>query len=116
MIKRFARLIQLTLYLFLLATGTTVLAQSNKTGRFQELQLMAQQHPDSVLIILKNLHADAIQNNDNRKAGMSLQQMGQICFNQGHYAQALDFYLHADKVFGQVGNKDLLAENLGKMG
>ncbi|XHR95100.1 hypothetical protein ACFJIV_33570 [Mucilaginibacter sp. UC70_90] len=69
-----------------------------------------------MLIILKKLHADAVRDNDNLTAGLSLQQMGQICFNQGHYAQALDFYLHADKVFGQIGNKDLLAENWGKMG
>lgn len=42
--------------------------------------------------------------------------MGQICYNQGHYAQALDFYLHADKLFSQQKDKDLLAGNLAKMG
>lgn len=116
MIKLYTRLIQLAFYLFVLISGTGVQAQSNKTDRFQQLQSLSQQHPDSVLIILKKLHADAVRDNDNLTAGLSLQQMGQICFNQGHYAQALDFYLHADKVFGQIGNKDLLAENWGKMG
>jgi tetratricopeptide (TPR) repeat protein len=116
MTKIYARLTQLTLCLFLLITSVAALAQSNKTDRFQPLQFLGQQHPDSALIVLKKIHATAVQDNDNRIAGMSLQQMGQICFNQGHYAQALDFYLHADKVFAQLGNKDLLAENLGKMG
>ena len=117
MITLQARQAQLILFLFLfLLSGKVALTQSIKTIRFQEVQLLGQQHPDSALIVLKKIHARAIQDNDNLAAGMSLQQMGQICFNQGHYAQALDFYLHADKIFGQEGNKDMLAGNMSKMG
>jgi tetratricopeptide (TPR) repeat protein len=77
---------------------------------------LSQKHPDSALIILKKLHAAAIDHNDKLNEGLYLQQMGQICYNQGHYAQALDFYLHADKVFSANKNKDMLAANMGDMG
>jgi tetratricopeptide (TPR) repeat protein len=100
----------------LIIINTTAQAQIENNKQFQQLQTLGQQHPDSALILLKKQHAKAVQDNDNQTAGICLQQMGQICFNQGHYAQALDFYLHADKVFGTDGNKDLLAENMAKMG
>ena len=91
-------------------------AQTEKNTQLQQLQSLGQPHPDSALIVLKKAHAKAVQDNDELAAARILQQMGQICFNQGHYAQALDFYLHADKIFAQENNKDLLAENMGKMG
>ncbi|WPU95037.1 hypothetical protein SNE25_05805 [Mucilaginibacter sabulilitoris] len=111
-----AKTTQLVLLLLLLLLNNAALAQVNETRELQQLQSSGQQHPDSALIVLRKIHARAVQDNDNLAAGRSLQQMGQICFNQGHYAQALDFYLHADKIFGQEGNRDLLAENMSKMG
>nr|WP_249665372.1 tetratricopeptide repeat protein [Mucilaginibacter sp. Bleaf8] len=62
------------------------------------------------------MHAEAADKNNALAEGQCLQQMGQICFNQGHYAQALDFYLHADKLFDAVGNKSYLAANMNDMG
>ena len=91
-------------------------AQTSPNEYFERVQMLSQRHPDSALIILKKLHANALNQNNATAAASSLQQMGQICFNQGHYAQALDFYQHADKLFNQQKNKDLLAANLSKMG
>jgi tetratricopeptide (TPR) repeat protein len=91
-------------------------AQTDQDKHFEQVQVLSQRHPDSALIILKKIHANALNQNNPAVAGISLQQMGQICFNQGHYAQALDFYQHADKLFNQQKNKDLLAANLSKMG
>ena len=110
-----SQLIWVLLWAFL-CLSITAGAQTEKNAQFQQLQSLGQPHPDSALIELKKAHAKAVQDNDNLAAGKILQQMGQICFNQGHYAQALDFYLHADKVFAQESNKDLLAGNMGKMG
>jgi hypothetical protein len=42
--------------------------------------------------------------------------MGQICYNQGHYAQALDFYLHADQILSSQKDKDASASNMSDMG
>ncbi|MFD1257663.1 tetratricopeptide repeat protein [Mucilaginibacter terrae] len=95
---------------------TTLKAQTNQSQQLNQALIISQHHPDSALIVLKKVHATALKNNDMVVAGNSLQQMGQICFNQGHYAQALDFYQHADKLFNQQKNKDLLAANLSKMG
>lgn len=77
---------------------------------------LSQKHPDSALIILKRLHAEAVDKNDPLSEGICLQQMGQICYNQGHYAQALEFYLHADKIYSAGKNQDRLAANTGEMG
>jgi len=75
-----------------------------------------QKQPDSALIVLKTMHAQARDKHDTQAEGILLQQMGEICYNQGHYAQALDFYLQADKLFDAERDKDLLAANMGKIG
>ncbi|MFA6086531.1 tetratricopeptide repeat protein [Mucilaginibacter sp.] len=96
-----------------------ILFKINVTAQDQQLlsvRSLSQKHPDSALIILKKLHVQAVNKNDNISEGLCLQQMGQICYNQGHYAQALDFYLHADKIFSATKNKDLSAANMGQMG
>jgi tetratricopeptide (TPR) repeat protein len=78
--------------------------------------LISQQHPDSALIILRKISARAVERKDGLTEGMCMQQMGQICYNQGHYAQALEYYLHADKIFSSDNHPDLQATNLGQMG
>lgn len=106
----------LSLHFLFLLTHAKVKAQGNSTKQIEQALVLSQHHPDSALIVLKKIHADALSSSNLPVAGISLQQMGQICFNQGHYAQALDFYLHADKLFSQQNNKDLLAGNFNKMG
>jgi tetratricopeptide (TPR) repeat protein len=97
----------------LLLSGLYAHAQSPE---FTDLPSISQKHPDQALVILKKKHGQAVDNNDAVTAGLCLKQMGQICYNQGHYAQALDFYLHADKVLSVVKDKNLLAQNYGEMG
>lgn len=87
-----------------------------QADRFTALRQISQKHPDTALIILKKLHAQAIAANDYLNEGLCLQQMGQVCYNQGHYSQALEFYLHADKIFGEHNERDLMAANMGEMG
>jgi hypothetical protein len=42
--------------------------------------------------------------------------MGNICYYLGNYPQALDFHLRADKIFRELGRRELLAGNLNDMG
>lgn len=102
--------------LYICLTCISAHAQNDPKNQFDSVLTLSQRHPDAALIVLKKIQANALANNDVVTEGMSLQQMGQICFNQGHYAQALDFYLHADRLFSEQGNKDLLAGNLSQMG
>jgi tetratricopeptide (TPR) repeat protein/Tfp pilus assembly protein PilO len=88
----------------------------NLKAQFKDVNAISQNHPDSALIILKKLHASAVEKKDEVTEGLCLQKMGQICYNQGHYAQALDFYLHADKVFTELADKNLSAANLADIG
>jgi len=78
--------------------------------------LLSQRNPDSAFLILKRLHHDALLGNDTRTIGECLQQMGKICYAQGHYAQSLDYHLQAGKIFTQLNNQDLIAGNLNDMG
>ena len=72
--------------------------------------------PDSALITLKKEYNDALERKDGLAEGFALQKMGQLCYKQGHYAQALDFYQRADHVFTALNNPDALAANMADMG
>lgn len=106
---RIARFLSILLILFPLV----LVAQS---PQLLSVNAISQKHPDSALVILKKLHAAAVDKKDDKTEGLCLQKMGQICYNQGHYAQALEFYLRAEKIFTELNNKDLSAANLGEMG
>lgn len=82
----------------------------------QQAKELAQKHPDSALILLRRLSAKAHDKDQLATEGICLQQMGLICYNQGHYGQALDFYLHADKIFAEANKPSLSAANMGDMG
>ncbi|MCQ6959549.1 tetratricopeptide repeat protein [Mucilaginibacter aquariorum] len=104
-------------FLLIVACSTLLSVTANaQNEQLHSIRSLSQKHPDSALIILKKLHAQAVDKNDAVTEGICLQQMGQICYNQGHYAQALDFYLHADKIFSTGKRSDLLAANMGEMG
>jgi len=100
----------------LLVTVLAFTFSLNVNAQFKEVNAISQKHPDSALIIIKKIHATAIDNKNRVTEGLCLQKMGKICYNQGHYAQALDFYLHADKIFNELNDKNLSAANLAEMG
>ncbi|MFD0751854.1 tetratricopeptide repeat protein [Mucilaginibacter calamicampi] len=100
---------------FFLVSLLTLLSFNSK-AQLPDVNALSQKHPDSALIILKKIHAKAVDGKDVATEGLCLQKMGQICYTQGHYAQALDFYLHADKVFNELDDKNLSAANLADLG
>lgn len=102
--------------LLLFINSNNLTAQSVYSSRLKHAQILSQLHPDSALIELRHIHTAAVTRESWLVAGESLQQMGQICFNQGHYAQSLDFYLRANKIFSQIKNKNMLAANMSKIG
>ena len=77
---------------------------------------LSQHNPDSAFLILKKLHHRAIAENDRKTLAICLQQMGKICYAQGHYAQSLDYLQQADKVYRQLSLNDLLADNFNDLG
>ncbi|EHQ25048.1 tetratricopeptide repeat protein [Mucilaginibacter paludis] len=101
------------LIIFLGIAASGLFAQQNQ---LLSIGALSQQHPDSALIILKKMYAQAVDKKDDITEGRCLQQMGQICYNQGHFAQALEFYIHADKIFSVNNQPDLQAANLGETG
>lgn len=83
--------------------------ENEKTG-------LLSHNPDATFRLLKEKYTKANEQKDAVRAGIYLQQMGQICYHFGHYPQALDFHLQAGKLFKANQKKDLLAENLNDLG
>lgn len=109
------------LSLFLIMVSVTMLpinsrAQSITEIKLNQAQALSSSLPDSALMLLRQLHAQAVSNHQPIIAAQSLQQMGQICFEQGHYAQALDFYQHAEQLLEPEKQNNKLADNWSKMG
>lgn len=90
------------------------LQAQNKLSEVLNTQLM--QRPDAALAVLRKKYNVAVNKHDRVAEGLSLQQMGKVCYNQGHYSQAMEFYLHADGIFTELNKPELLAANLGDMG
>lgn len=95
------------IFLLFLSHGVAVTAQRD----IQKIRA-----PDAELLILKQKHQRALDRDDRRAAGLCLQQMGKLCFNQGHYSMGLDFYQKADRMFVAIGDKELIGNNLTELG
>lgn len=87
-----------------------------REDRFESIIVQDQKDPTTALAQLKRIYAKAIDDNDELKEGKCLQQMGKICYTQGHFSQSLEFFLKADKIFGNANQPLLLAANLNDAG
>jgi cytochrome c-type biogenesis protein CcmH/NrfG len=83
---------------FLMMLPLNSRARSITESKLHQAQALSSSQPDSALMLLRQLHVQAVSKHQPLIAAQSLQQMGQICFKQGHYAQALDFYQHAEQL------------------
>lgn len=105
----------LVLFTFLL-TFDIAFADNSPAKRLEYTLALSQRYPDSAFVILKRLHHEALLVNDKKTIGVCLQQMGKICYDQGHYAQSMDYHQQADRIFRQLDEKNLLADNSNDMG
>jgi tetratricopeptide (TPR) repeat protein len=72
--------------------------------------------PDVQLLKLKENYNLALRENRDTNAAAYLQQIGQLLFISAHYPQSLDYLLKAEKLFRTIGQKQMLAANLGLLG
>ncbi|NII83790.1 tetratricopeptide repeat protein [Pedobacter sp. SG908] len=100
------------LILFLLFISNAI-AQEEK---FESIIALNQKDPTAALAQLKKIYAKSIDDNDELLEGKCLQQMGKVCYTQGHFSQSLEFFLKADKIFNNANQSLLLATNLNDAG
>ena len=100
----------------LLLQYKAVSAATDPEVSLQYTLALSKQYPDSAFLVLKKLYHDAQAKNDKKTIGICLQQMGEICSTQGHFAQSLDYYQQAYKIYSQLGNRGLIADNFNDMG
>lgn len=104
-----------TAFVFLLSFATAYSAEVPELALKNTIEL-SNRSPDSAFLILKRLYHEALNRNDKKTIGICLKQMGEICYAQGHLAQSLDYHQQAYKIFIQLGDKGLLADNFNDMG
>lgn len=102
--------------LLLLNLAVGVQAAGDPVSSLQHTLELSKRYPDSAFLILKRLHHDALLANDKKTIGICLKQMGEICYSQGHYSQALEYHQQANRIFSQLNEKSLLADNLNDLG
>jgi tetratricopeptide (TPR) repeat protein len=83
---------------------------------FDSIRDTIPQKPLESLTELKKRYAASIEQNNVILEGECLQQMGRVCYRQGHFRQALDFFLKAEKIFNTHNKPLSLADNLSDMG
>ncbi len=102
-------------FLLIILFLPNLFSQSLKQEENENIGLFSH-NPDATFRLLKEKYNKANEQKNVVQAGIYLQQMGQICYHFGHYPQALDFHLQANKIFKANKKKDLLAENLNDLG
>ncbi|MDO7743286.1 MAG: tetratricopeptide repeat protein [Pedobacter sp.] len=104
------------LLVILIFPGTIVHAEVSPLSALKSAIQLSLSYPDSAFLIIRNIHHKATAENDQKVAGMCLQQMGKICYNQAHYAQALEYHQQAEKIYRSLNDKRSLADNFNDMG
>jgi tetratricopeptide (TPR) repeat protein len=99
--------------LILLNFTSSIHAQEEKFGSIISIN---QKNPTQALVELKKIYAHAIDENNELLEGKCLQQMGKVCYTQGHFSQSLEFFLKADHIFNNEAKPLLLAANLADVG
>ncbi|WP_118975399.1 tetratricopeptide repeat protein [Taibaiella koreensis] len=72
--------------------------------------------PDNDFLKLKDAYRNALGNRQPVAAADILRQMGNICYHLGHFAQALEYYLQAERLLEQEHEYARLAANANDMG
>ncbi|WP_245859596.1 tetratricopeptide repeat protein [Spirosoma aerolatum] len=101
----------LVLLVLLTYAAANCLAQNLSTT-----EQLSRQYPDSVYRAIKARLDQAINRQDKRSEGESLQQIGLLFYHQGNYAQAIDFLLQAQKIFLAENDANRLARNRNELG
>ena len=94
------------------------LAQPSLVEHIAHLQpkVLPRSSADSLFRVLKSRYNRALEAKDGATAAASLQQLGQVCYHQGHYPQAFDFYRKAGDLYCKLGRNNQLAANYNDLG
>jgi len=102
--------------LLLISPLCRTFAAADPAKELQHTLELSKSYPDSAFLMLKKIYHDAVVSNHKQTIGICLKQMGEICFSQGHFAQALEYHQQANKLFNQLNEKNLLADNFNDLG
>jgi tetratricopeptide (TPR) repeat protein len=112
--KLHGRLTLIAMLCFALFSSVVIAQQPG--DKLKYTSSLSKQYPDSAFLLVKNIYQDALALGDDRTLGICLQQMGEICYSQAHFAQSLDYYQQASKKFSQLKDQALLARTFNDIG
>nr|WP_294875731.1 tetratricopeptide repeat protein [uncultured Pedobacter sp.] len=107
--------------LFLLPLFSFALNAFHKTppqssaGVLAHTEKLVLTNPDSAFLLIQKLRKQYTDQGDIHALAICYQQLGKIFHYQGAYAQALTFYLKADKVFRREHDRLFIAQNLNNI-
>lgn len=91
-------------------------AQDGITAAITRAAALGSEHPDSAFLLLRGLYTTSLEQQKTMAAATALQQIGQLCYRQGHYAQAMEFHFQASALFKKSGDAEAYAANLNDIG
>lgn len=103
------------LILFVIQIPARAFQLSSSIDTFQETSSNFNRS-DSVFLDLTKKYNLAVKNEQELIAAGYLQQMGEVLYFSGHYPQALNYLLRANKIFRNLKEEKLLAQNLSALG
>lgn len=116
MVSRCSWLLFIILAAVVQLSAFNAIAQTDEQEELKRTQQLSRQNPDAAFLLLRSLYGTAEKNRKPADMAKCLQQMGEICFNQGHYARSLDYYQRAETSLKQQDEPLLLASVLNDIG
>ncbi|TCC96520.1 tetratricopeptide repeat protein [Pedobacter hiemivivus] len=105
-------------FLFTFFGGSSCLSANVKNSPKETLsyaERLVLTNPDSAFLLIQKLRKEYSDRKDVHALAVCNQQLGKIFHYQGAYAQALTFYLKADKIFRKEKDRLLIAQNLNNI-
>ncbi len=106
----------LPLFLCLLLGSFSMLAQEDRELRSERFETNLYRDPTNEFIQLKEQLKIELGKKDDLDAAIIMQKMGNMCYHLGHYDQAFEYHLQAEKLFEQNRDYKDFAANANDMG
>ena len=102
--------------IFICCSPLSLLAQEDRELRIDRLENNPYPTPNTEFLKLKEAYKAAMNHKQWPQAAVLLQRMGKMCYHLGHFAQALEYYLQAERLLEQERQYGLLAANANDIG
>jgi len=102
--------------IFSMLVTTAAYAQPPELNEFNPAEHFNTSNPNAAFVKIKNSLSVALKENDQTKAALAYQDLGELFYYQAAYSQAVRYFYKAHEIFSRNNDKENLARNLNKIG